>query len=411
MILNDVCELIVDTEHKTAPTQEKGYPSIRTPNIGKGRFILEGVNRVSEDTYQKWTRRAIPQAGDLILAREAPVGNVAVIPEGETFCLGQRTVLLRPNINITEPRYLCYYLLGDEIRNSMLSRSGGATVAHLNMKDIRALELGELPPLHTQRKIASILSAYDDLIENNTKRIKLLEEAAQNIYKEWFVHFRFPGYEKAQFKDGLPVGWRKEKTEEFFDIKIGKTPPRKESEWFNDPSSFVKWVSISDIGKSNVFVSDTKETITENGVSQFNMNIASVGTVILSFKLTVGKVAIVTENMATNEAIAHFNVKAEYSINNTYAYFYLKLFEYNNLGSTSSIGNAINSKVIKAMPFVLPDKKVLSAYSVISTPIFEQIENLLKQNQQLKEARDILLPRLMNRTIEVSAEVEELVEL
>jgi len=93
--LNDVCELIIDCEHKTAPIQETGYPSIRTPNIGKGRLILENVNRVSEETYKEWTKRAVPQTEDIILAREAPVGNAAIIPKNLKVCLGQRTVLIR----------------------------------------------------------------------------------------------------------------------------------------------------------------------------------------------------------------------------------------------------------------------------------------------------------------------------
>ena len=95
--LLNICELIVDCEHKTAPTQGTGYPSIRTPNIGRGRLLLDGVNRVSEDTYQEWSKRAIPQADDLILAREAPIGNVAIVPKNLKVCLGQRTVLIRPN--------------------------------------------------------------------------------------------------------------------------------------------------------------------------------------------------------------------------------------------------------------------------------------------------------------------------
>jgi len=109
--LIDLCDLIVDCEHKTAPTQPDGIPSIRTPNIGRGRLILENVNRVSEETYNIWTRRATPQARDLILAREAPVGNVAIIKPGMKLCLGQRTVLIRPEINKIQPEYLLYLLL------------------------------------------------------------------------------------------------------------------------------------------------------------------------------------------------------------------------------------------------------------------------------------------------------------
>src|SRR5437870_2014835 len=145
--LKDVCELIVDCEHKTAPPQQTGYPSIRTPNIGRGRLLLEGVNRVSEETYKEWTKREVPQADDLILAREAPVGNVAIIPPNLKVCLGQRTVLLRANKHLVAPHYLVYLLLGDEIQGRIQAIANGATVGHLNVRDIRELELPELPCL------------------------------------------------------------------------------------------------------------------------------------------------------------------------------------------------------------------------------------------------------------------------
>ncbi|MBD1864553.1 MULTISPECIES: restriction endonuclease subunit S [Trichocoleus] len=215
--LNDVCELIVDCEHKTAPTQSTGYPSIRTPNIGRGQLILDNVNRVSEETYQAWTKRAIPQADDLILAREAPMGNVAIIPKNLKICLGQRTVLIRPNKRKVNPGYLCYLLLGDEVQGKILGISNGATVHHLNMKDIRNLELPELSSLSTQSKIADILSNYDRLIENNIRRIQILEEMARSLYNEWFVKFRFPGHEQTRLVISelglIPERWKVEKLE------------------------------------------------------------------------------------------------------------------------------------------------------------------------------------------------------
>ena len=133
--LDSLCELIVDCEHKTAPTQETGYPSIRTPNIGKGVLILDGVNRVSEKTYNEWTRRAIPQADDLILAREAPAGNIAVIPENIKVCLGQRTVLIRPKKNKLISKFLAHLILSKDVQEQLLSHSTGATVEHINMSD------------------------------------------------------------------------------------------------------------------------------------------------------------------------------------------------------------------------------------------------------------------------------------
>ena len=209
--LLSICELIVDCEHKTAPTQETGYPSIRTPNIGRGRLILDGVNRVSEETYREWSKRAVPQAEDLILAREAPIGNVTIIPKNLRVCLGQRTVLIRPNKNKVCPMFLVYFMLGDEIQAKLLGRSTGATVSHLNMRDIRNLAFPKLPPLPTQRKIASILSAYDDLIENNTRRIKILEDMTSTIYRQWSVEFRFPGHENVPMVESelglIPRKW------------------------------------------------------------------------------------------------------------------------------------------------------------------------------------------------------------
>jgi type I restriction enzyme S subunit len=131
--LQSVCELIVDCEHKTAPTQDEGYPSIRTPNIGRGYLILERVNRVSEETYRQWTKRAVPQEGDLVMAREAPVGNVAIVPAGLQLCLGQRTLLIRPDRTKVEPAFFNFLLNGPQVQTLIHAKTGGSTVPHLNM--------------------------------------------------------------------------------------------------------------------------------------------------------------------------------------------------------------------------------------------------------------------------------------
>ena len=160
--------------HKTAPLQSTGYPSIRTPNVGRGRLILEGVNRVSQEIYEEWTKRAVPEPGDLILAREAPAGNVAVIKDGQTVCLGQRTVHLRPDRETVDSDFLCYYLLAPRQQGLLLAGETGATAGHVNMRDIRRLENGRLPDLDTQKTLGQTLSAYEDLIENNRRRIVLV---------------------------------------------------------------------------------------------------------------------------------------------------------------------------------------------------------------------------------------------
>jgi type I restriction enzyme S subunit len=186
-----LCELIVDCEHKTAPTQETGYPSIRTPNIGKGVLILENVNRVSEETYKEWTRRAIPQADDLILAREAPAGNVAVIPQNLKVCLGQRTVLIRPKKDKLNSKYLAFLLLSKNVQDKLLAHSRGATVEHINMKDIRAFKIYNLSPIKEQQiivnKIETLSTQTKTLETHYRQKLTALEELKKSTLQKAFA--------------------------------------------------------------------------------------------------------------------------------------------------------------------------------------------------------------------------------
>lgn len=188
--LSELCELIVDCEHKTAPTQDEGIPSIRTPNIGKGKLLLDGVYRVSEETYKEWSRRAEPKSGDLILAREAPAGNVAVIPENLKVCLGQRTVLIRPDREVFDSEFLALFLLQPQMQQKLLAHSRGATVQHVNMKDIRALHLGSIPLLSEQKAIVSVINkmtAESDRLQSIYKRkIAALDELKKSLLHQTF---------------------------------------------------------------------------------------------------------------------------------------------------------------------------------------------------------------------------------
>ena len=376
-----------------------------------GNFNETGGLKLKGDK-EKYYRGEIPadfilEEGDLLivltdLMQNAPIlGGAAFIPVSNRFLHNQRLGKVEHlNLSRIDAKFFFYCLNDESYRGQVRSSATGSTVRHSAPERVYNCQI-PLPPLPTQQKIAAILSAYDDLIENNLRRIRLLEEAAQHLYREWFVRFRFPGWEEVKVVDGLPEGWEFKKAEEIFSINIGKTPPRNEAEWFEDGKSEIKWVSIKDMNNSSAFVLETSESITTQGVDKFNMNVAPKGTVILSFKLTIGAVAIVEEDMVTNEAIAHFNILDKEAMNNFFAYCYLKNFNYETLGSTSSIGRALNSKIVKSMPFLLPDQSVIQLFGSISAGFFAQIRNLLIQNQKLKEARDILLPRLMNQTIEV----------
>lgn len=399
MNLESICLSIVDAEHKTAPRTNEGFPSIRTPNIGKGRLKLDGVYRVSKETYNKWTRRAIPEANDLILAREAPVGNVAIIPENIDLCLGQRTVLIKPDKEKVNPHFLCYYLLSNEIQNKMKSKSGGATVSHLNMKDIRELELTFIPSIEKQKRIADILTSYDDLIENNLKRIKLLEQAAQNIYKEWFVNMRFPGHENTttNSETGLPEGWGEKGICEFNSFKQYKSkikPFEGEKEYL--ATANVNGIAIEERGDSFTY---------ENKPSRAQIH-PPLNSIWFARMSETDKVLFITEKTNNDFMISSgfAGFKAEKKevlpflfclINNSK---FSKLKDANATGSTQV---SINNKSLNSIKFIEPTYEMIEKFGALNYDSLEFIQHLFKANEKLKLARDVLLPRLMNQTIEV----------
>ena len=190
------------------------------------------------------------------------------------------------------------------------------------------------------------------------------------------------------------------RVDEYFDISIGKTPPRKESQWFSMNPVDCVWVSISDMGSCGLYISDSSEYLTHESIERFNVKIVPDNTVILSFKLTVGRVAITDGDMTTNEAIAHF--KTDKTEINEYLDCHLKEFNYQTMGSTSSIATAVNSKIIKAMPFIVPADDELVEFHAFAAPMFAMIKANQKENVRLTELRDSLLSRLMSGEIDVS---------
>ena len=166
--LKDICEFIIDCPHSTAKDEGVGFPLVRTPNVGKGRLVLDGVHRVNEQVFIQRNERAKPCRDDIILAREAPVGNAALIMPDEEVCLGQRVVLIRANKAIVNPHFLVYYLLSPDVQYRLKNHANGAVVAHLNVADIRNLDV-DIPDRKIQDNIAATLMALDDKIDLNKR--------------------------------------------------------------------------------------------------------------------------------------------------------------------------------------------------------------------------------------------------
>jgi len=381
------------------------YPFVQTGDVQAARFYIN-------EYFQTYSEAGLAQSKlwpkDTLCISIVGANTAATAILGIEACFPDSVIGFLADRDVCDVRFVKYAL--EQLRDKLKSISEGTARENLSLEKLLTVKIST-PPLWYQKKIVSIIAPMDDLIENNLKRIRLLEELAQRNYEEWFVKFRINGEQlQVNAGTGMPNGWEIKRADELCDIRIGKTPPRDQVEWFRDDGSGIKWVSITDINNAWVFIHRTSERITHEGVAKFNMNIAPKGTVILSFKLTVGKVTITTEDMVTNEAIAHFNCSIE-SVKKEFIYCFLKAFNYSSLGSTSSIGTAINSKIVKAMPMLLPPGRVLRSFSQNVAPIFEQIENLQIQNLRLKEARDMLLPRLLNRLIALEEPEDEVLTI
>lgn len=389
--LKDVCEFIVDCPHSTAKDEGKGYPLIRTPNIGKGRFNLEGVHRVSEDTYRQRNLRATPQDNDLIFAREAPAGNVAIIKNGEKFCLGQRTVLIRPNPQLVSPDFLTYFLLAPQQQYGLLGTANGATVAHVNLPTIRELEV-DIPPIETQHRIADILSAYDDLIENNRKQIKLLEEAAQRLYKEWFVDLRFPGHEHTKIVDGVPEGWRSG----ILDNIVSETGKATQKE---NRQNYDYYLPIDCLPKKSIGYVDTNDIeLAESSLVSFDKGDIIFGAMRPYFH----KVVVARNKGLTRSTCFVLNSRSE----NMWGYVAMLLFdsatvEYATQISVGTTMPYVRWKDMKLMPVLIPTNQIAASFNVLIKPEINKIGLLANQISILGEARDRLLPKLMSGDVEV----------
>lgn len=375
------------------------YKYIRARDIKAGKIAKSELVYITEEVYNKLSRYIVNANDIVITIVGASVGDVAyVTSEFDGINLTENAVRLTDFDDCVNSKYLMYILNSQKYWDLMQQIAGGSAQPKLGIYKIESIVVN-LPKREIQDKIVSVLSTYDDLIENNQKQIKLLEEAAQKLYKEWFVDLRFPGHETTPIINGIPEGWSRGSADSYFDITIGKTPPRAESQWFTDMNNGIPWVSISDMGDSNTYLFETSEGLTEEAVKRHNVKIVPAGAVLLSFKLTVGRVSIASTDVCTNEAIAHFRINDERD--REYVYCYLTNYHYDSLGSTSSISKAVNSKIIKAMPFVMPNKELLAKFSKIASPIFEEIRIKQKMCLDLKQARDRLLPKLMSGELEV----------
>lgn len=374
---------------------ETGMPWVKIADATKDqtRFINFTSEFIKEEGIEK---SVVVNPGDLIVSNSATPG----LPKFMNIkaCVHDGWLVFDSYNGILKD-FLYYYFI--VIRGRLVNQANGSVFKNLKTDIVRNFDIN-LPDLETQEKIVKILSQIDKKIETTIKINKNLLSIADAIYKKEFQNFDTYSEDELIASDfGLiPKNWHYKTLDEISDVGIGKTPPRKETWWFSEQEG-VKWVSIKDLGNSGTYIFETSEYLTNEAIEKFNVKLIPINTVILSFKLTVGRIGITTEEMVTNEAIAHFKLSENSVITKEYLYLYLKNFNYEELGSTSSIAKAINSKIVKKIPILIPNNKINEFKD-----LFENLFNKIKSNQleinKLTKLRDTLLPKLMSGEIDVS---------
>ena len=414
-ILNNICLDIIDCEHKTAPIQNEGIPSIRTTDIKNGFLDFKSANKVSEETYKQWTQRLEPQPNDLILAREAPVGQVGIVPKGQRVCLGQRTVLIRPNQQKVYPFYLLYLLLSREIQHKMKVRSSGSTVEHLNMSDIRNLQLPELPSLERQKEIGDTLKNLDAKIENLRRQNETLEQIARSLFKHWFIDFEFPNADGKPYKSSggamvaselgdIPEDWKIEKLGDLTQtITKGTTPTTLKKDFVTSGINFIKAESITE----NHTLEKLKFAYIDEDTNLFlKRSIVQEKDILYTIAGTIGRYAMITSSNLpanTNQAVAIIRPDAE-KIDPEYLLCYFASINYRHYLS-SRIVQAVQANlslgVLSDSPITIPEQRIKNMFSELIVPIFAKKEFNQQQIQTLTKTRDSLLPKLMSGQLRV----------
>lgn len=387
--IKEVCLGIYDGPHATPPVSEDGAVFLGISNITPdGHLDLSNPKYISENDLPKWTKRVTPQAGDIVFSYEATLNLYAVIPDGFRGCLGRRMALIRPDETKVIGSFLYYYFFSDAWRKTIAENTvTGATVDRIPLIRFPDFPVS-FPPIEIQTAIANTLSAYDDLIENNQKQIKLLEEAAQRLYKEWFVDLRFPGYETTPIVDGVPEGWDVQTLSQMAEVVMGQSP---KSEFYNQAGLGLPF-------HQGVGSYGTRFVIDKTYSTSYT-RIAEADSILFSVRAPVGRLNVTRNKVVIGRGLAAVNHRQGMQ---SYLFYLLKehFFKDNIIGN-GSIFASISKDELLGQKFMVPTDDLIEQFNAIAYSIDKKISGLADQIALLTEARDRLLPKLMNGEIEV----------
>lgn len=392
--IKDICLGIYDGPHATPPLSDTGGIFLGIPNFVNGRLDLNNVRYISEKDLPKWIKRVTPKENDIVFSYEATLNLYAIIPEGFYGCLGRRMGLLRVDNSKVFYKFLYYYFFSERWQRVIKENTVlGSTVDRLPLIKFPDFPVF-LPSLQTQYKIASILSAYDDLIENNQKQIKLLEEAAQRLYKEWFVDLRFPGHENVKIVDGVPEGWESCRLRDVAEIN-GRNIDE------NYPYDKINYIDIGSVRNGRILEKANYNLEEAPGRAK---RIVQDGDVIWGMVRPNLRAYAMVLNPDKNDVFSTgFAVLTSKKV--PFSFLYCNVTTEEFVGYLVNCTNGAAYPAVKPIHFEeynvsIPPNNLLNKFHNITEPYFRKIYYLNKQISSLREARDRLLPKLMSGEIE-----------
>ena len=349
---------------------ESGIPVVMPKDLVGGKISEESIARVDKTHVERLCRHKI-ETGDILYSRRGDVGRCAYVTEKEVGWLcGTGCLRVTIDSEKADSRFVFFQLQHPDTVGWVEKHAVGATMLNLNTTILSSVPI-RLPALESQKRIANVLSAYDDLIENNQKQIKLLEEAAQRLYKEWFVDLRFPGHENTKIVDGVPEGWSRGLLKELISVNYGKDHKK-----------------APDDGNIPVYGSGGL-------MRKCNKSLFSGEAVLIPRKGSLNNIMYVDETFWTVDTMFYATMKQPHTA--IFVYFFVKAFDMYSMNIGAAVPS-MTTKILDAMDVVIPDKETLEKFDKYAKVYFNKIKTLQGQNEQLKTARDLLLPKLMYET-------------
>ncbi|MCK4864681.1 MAG: restriction endonuclease subunit S [Gammaproteobacteria bacterium] len=381
--------------------KSQGISLIRSMNVYDSKFTYKNLAFIDDEQAQKLANVVVKENDVLLNITGASVARCCLVPKCSLPArVNQHVAIIRVDHKLADPRFVFLCLVSPKYKTQLLTYAqGGATREALTKTTIEEFEI-EIPSIEKQVKIADVLTAYDNLIENNNRRIAILEDMAQSLYQEWFVKFRFPGHQNTKFKESslglIPEGWNVKVFTDIADVLGGGTPKTKEPSYWGGEIPFFAPRDAPD----SFYATTTEKHVTELGIEKSSAKLYPKDTVFITARGTVGKVVLPSREMTMNQSC--YALKAKNDISQKFLFLMTKTqVAYLKKNTGGATFDTIVTDTFKSMKVMLPLAETIQDFNKIIEPIFDQILNLINKNSNLKSQRDFLLPKLISGNIQL----------